>query len=106
MYRVPCKPATTLCIAENKTLACKEDRSYEGEALGRKVAVVFFETIDGGLVRRVNRDTLTMKQELLPIAEILHTIRGAAIHDDPERTAAHTELILEKTIRTLGGCAI
>ena len=74
--------------------------------MGRKVAVVAFcETIDGGLVRRVNRDTLTMKQELLSIAEILQTIGGVAIPDDPERTAAQTELLLE-TARALGGCAI
>ena len=73
--------------------------------MGRKVAVVFFETIDGGLVRRVHRDTLTMKQELLSIAEILQTIGGVAIPDDPERTAAHTELLLE-TIRAPGGCSI
>ena len=51
MYRVSCKPDTTLYIAENKTLAGKEDRPYAGEALGHNVAVVFFETIHGGLVR-------------------------------------------------------
>jgi hypothetical protein len=43
MYRLSCKPSVVLYIAENKTLAGKEDRTYEGEALGRKLAVVFFE---------------------------------------------------------------
>ena len=31
-----------LYVAENKTLAGKEDRAYEGEAMGRKMALVFF----------------------------------------------------------------
>ena len=30
-------------IAENKTLAGKEDRQYEGEAVGRNMAIIFFE---------------------------------------------------------------
>ena len=58
MYKVSCKPATTLYVAENKTLSGKEDRVYEGEALGRKMAIVFFENAPGpgSLVRRVNRE--------------------------------------------------
>ena len=47
MYKVSCKLATTLYVAENKTLAGKEDRVYEGEALGRKMAIVFFEGVPG-----------------------------------------------------------
>jgi hypothetical protein len=35
MYKLSCQPSVILYIAENKTLAGKEDRSYEGEALGR-----------------------------------------------------------------------
>ena len=35
MYRVNLKPQVTLYIASNTTLAGKEDRGYEGEALGR-----------------------------------------------------------------------
>ena len=95
MYRLSCKPSVVLYIAENKTLAGREDRSYEGEALGRKMAVVFFEDLGGGLVRRVDRDTLTMRQHLLSIAEVLQTIGGIAVPPDPERTAAQTELLLE-----------
>ena len=36
MYRVSCNPSVVLYVAENKTLAGKEDRAYEGEAMGRK----------------------------------------------------------------------
>ena len=36
MYRVSCKPSLVIYVAENKTLAGKEDRAYEGEAMGRK----------------------------------------------------------------------
>ena len=34
-------------VSENKTLAGREDREYEGEASGRKVAFVFFEAAPG-----------------------------------------------------------
>ena len=42
MYRVSCNPSVVLYVAENKTLAGKEDRAYEGEAMGRNMALVFF----------------------------------------------------------------
>ena len=52
MYRLALNPAVVLYVAENKTLAGKEDRTYEGEAQGRKLAVVLFEdmgaTLSGG----------------------------------------------------------
>ena len=95
MYKLSCKPAVILYIAENKTLAGREDRSYEGEALGRKMAVVFFEDLDGTLVRRVDREILGMHQKLLSIAEVLQTIGGIAVPPDPARTAAQTEILLE-----------
>ena len=96
MYKVSCKPAATLYVAENKTLAGKEDRVYEGEALGRKMAIVFFEDAPGpgSLVRRVNRETTGMQQTLLSIAEVLQTL-GVHIPPDPERSAAQTELFFE-----------
>ena len=95
MYRLSCKPSVALYIAENKTLAGKEDRTYDGEALGRKLAVVFFEDAEGGLVRRVKRESLAMEQQLLSLAEVLHTIGGVELPADPGRTAAATELLLE-----------
>ena len=95
MYRMSCKPSVVLYIAENKTLAGKEDRAYEGEAIGRKMAVVFFEDLREGLVRRVDRDTDAMQQHLLSIAEVLQTIGAMALPADPARTAAQTELLLE-----------
>ena len=101
MYRLSCKPSVVLYIAENKTLAGKEDRTYEGEALGRKMAIVFFEDAYGGLFRRVNRESLGMQQELLSLAELLQTIGGIAVPADPERTAANTELHLESHYQNL-----
>jgi hypothetical protein len=62
MYKLSCKPSVVLYVVENKTLAGKEDRSYEGEAMGRKLALAFFEQMDNGLVRRVRRDDLVLKQ--------------------------------------------
>ena len=41
MYRVSCNPSVVLYVAENKTLAGKEDRAYEDEAMGRNMALVF-----------------------------------------------------------------
>ena len=71
-----------------------------------EIAVVFFEAIAGGLVRRMHRETLTMKQELLSIAEILQTIGGVAIPEDPEMTTAQNRAPHGKTIRVLACCAI
>ena len=101
MYRVSLKPSVVLYVAENKTLAGKEDRAYEGEALGRSLALVFFEDCDGGLVRRVDRGTLGMQQQLLTLAEILQTIGVVKLPPDAERTAAETELLLESHYQNL-----
>ena len=90
MYRVSCKPSVVIYVAENKTLAGKEDRAYEGEAMGRKLALVFFEDADAGMVRRVDRGCVGMQQELLTLAELLQTLGGIDVPADPERTTAHT----------------
>ena len=101
MYRVSCNPSVVLYVAENKTLAGKEDRAYEGEAMGRKMALVFFEDADAGMVRRVDRGLVGMKQELLTLAELLQTLGGIVVPADPERTAAQTELLLESLYQGL-----
>ena len=101
MYRASLKPSVVLYVAENKTLAGKEDRAYEDEALGRKLALVFFEDCDGGLVRRVDRGTLGMQQHLLTLAEILQTIGGVHLPPNAERAAAETELLLESHYQNL-----
>ena len=51
MYKLSSSPSAVFYIAENKTLAGKEDRAYEGEALGRKLAIVFFEDAGVGLIK-------------------------------------------------------
>ena len=85
MYRLSIKPSVILYVAENKTLAGKEERTYEGEALGRRLAIVFVEDIDGCLVRCVNRESPATKQEFISIAEILQTIDATALPPDPMR---------------------
>ena len=62
MYKVSCKPAVIFYIADNKTLAGREDRAYEGEALECMLAVVFSQNLPGtgGLAPRVPRETLGM----------------------------------------------
>ena len=102
MYKFSCRPSVILYVAENKTLAGKEDRAYEGEAMGRKLAVVFFENAEGGLVQRVDREGLGMNLQLLTLAEILQTIGGfPPLPADPDRTAANTELLLESLYQNL-----
>ena len=62
---------------------------------GAQTAILLFELHAGGLVRRVNRETLGMAQHLLSIAELLHTVGGVHLPADTVRTAAQTELLLE-----------
>ena len=50
----------------------------------------FFEDADAGMVRRVDRGLVGMKQELLTLAELLQTLGGIVAPADPERTAAQT----------------
>ena len=80
-------------------------QGLRGEALGRKMAVVFFERLPGpggmggtgGLAQRVQRDTLSMQQSLLTIAELLQQLGGGPVlPEDTARTAAETELLLER----------
>ncbi len=42
MHKLSCRPSVTFYVAENKTLASKEDNNYESEAFGRKLALSFF----------------------------------------------------------------
>ena len=94
MYKLSIKPDVLVYVAENKTLAGKEDRVYEGEAIGRKLSITFFESAGGDLVQRVNRDSLSLVPQLLTIAEILQTL-GVTLPPDPERTAQMSEVLLE-----------
>ena len=44
MYKLSCGPSV-FYVSENKSLAGKEDRHYEGEALGRKLVVIFLRKL-------------------------------------------------------------
>ena len=96
MYQVSCNPSAFLYIAENKTLAGQEHRSHVGEAIGRQMAVVFFETKEpaGNLVQRTRRETQGMHHQLMTIAELLLAL-GVVLPADAGRTAAETEILLE-----------
>ena len=100
MFKLSISPSVILYVSENKTLAGKEDRVYEGEAMGRKLAIVFFEDAPGGLVQRVNRESLGLTPQLLTIAEILQAC-GYHLPPDPERSAGTTELLLEAHYQNL-----
>lgn len=100
MYTLSCAPSVFLYVSENKTLAGKEDRSYEGEALGRKLAVTSFHQDPHGKVHRVNQESLALKPELLSVAELLQAT-GFAAPPDPDRSAAATELLLEAHFENL-----
>ena len=80
--------------------------------MDRKVAVVFLERLPepGNLVQRARRDTQGMHQCLMTIAELLLALGGIALPADPGRTAAETELLLERRYAELDiirfACAI
>ena len=101
MYKISCSPNQILYVAENKTLAGKEDRVYDGEAQGRKMALVFFEVLRGDLVRRVHRETSGLRQILMSIAEVLQTLTPDSVPADPARTAAQTEILFESQYERL-----
>lgn len=98
-YKFPLWPSVCFYISENKTLAGKEDKNYEGEAFGRKLAVSFFEKADGGFVQRVHKSSIALQIQLLTVAELLQT-SGVALRD-PQRTSAETELLLEAQYENL-----
>ena len=100
MFRVGASP-TYLYVVENKTLPGKEDRSYEGEAVGRKLTLAFFEDTDAGLVRRVDRSTSGLSKQLLNVAEVLQSLGVVALPPDPNRTSAESELLYELAYRDL-----
>ena len=95
LYKIP-GSSSILYIMESKTLAGKEARNYEGEAIGRKLVVVFYRAREGpeGIVERVEDSSLAMRPQLLTLAEILIAL-GFTLPPDPERTSAETELNLE-----------
>ena len=97
MYKLSISPSVILYVCENKTLAGKENKGHEGEAMGRKLSIAFFEDAPGpgGLVQRVNRESLALSPQLLTIAEILQTC-GFILPPDPERSASTSELLLEE----------
>ena len=99
MYRISEAPETFIFVAENKTLAGREDRVSEGEASGRMV-VTFFELDATGLAVRVHREDSIMRTQLLNIAELLLAL-GVAVPPDPDRSAADTELLLEQQYQHL-----
>ena len=67
-----------------------------GEAIGRQLAVVFFDTKEpGNLVQRTRRDTQGMHHELMTIAELLLAL-GIVLPADSGRAAAETEILLER----------
>ena len=101
MYKLSCRPSVHFYVAENKTLAGKDEKADDGEALGRKLAVVFFEEGLGGLFRRVNQETFDMHQELLTLAELLQTVGGIEVPIDPNRTVAQTEVLIESFFQDL-----
>ena len=48
VYKLSSNPSAVFYMSENKTLAGKYDRTYEGSTLGRKLAIVLFEDAGGG----------------------------------------------------------
>ena len=63
--------------------------------MGRKLVLAFFEHMEGGLARRVDRITLVLKQHLITLAELLQTVGDIVLPPDPHRTSMEAEVLLE-----------
>ena len=93
-------PSVYFYVSENKVVAGRGSRG-EGEAVGRNLAVAFFEPLgtagpgEPRIVRRVLREDLSMKPRLLTIAELMSNC-GILLPIDASRTAAESELALEE----------
>lgn len=92
-YRFATRPSCLFYISENKALAGREERG-SGEAVGRPLVLTFFEEIAGGIVRRVDRASSSMRPWLLTIAELL-IAAGVWLPPDPERSPRDAEAMLE-----------
>ena len=90
MYKLSCNHLVVFYIAENKTLAGNEDRTYEAEVAGDKTAIVLFDYLREveGCVKRVNADTMALKHELLTTAELLLIVAGRVVPPDHGGTVA------------------
>ena len=97
MYKLSISPSATLYVCENKTLVGKENKGYDGEAMGRNLSIAFFEAAPGpgDLGQQMNRESLALSLQLLTIAEIPQTC-GFTLPPDPERFASANELLLEE----------
>ena len=62
--------------------------------------VSFFETIPGGMVRRIIRDGASLHPQLLTIAEIIQAC-GFQLPMDPLRSSAASEILLETQYQDL-----
>ena len=98
MYKVPGSESIFM-VAESKTLPGREERP-DGEALGRKLVLAFFERLEGPLVQPVDKTDLSLRTNLLTLAELLQTL-GFALPPDPDRTSAETERLLEQRFQNL-----
>ena len=94
MYRVSCSPESLIYISESKTLAGKEVRGREDEAMGRPLVLTFFKRDARGLAHRVDNGTSVLKLKTLTLAVLLQTL-GHVLPLDPDRTSATAELLLE-----------
>ena len=96
VFTVSLCPSSFLYVAENKIVAGQERRAEDAEPVGRHLAIVFFERApaDPATLRRVHRETLNMRQELLTLAELLQTL-GFQLPADPDRSAILAEQQLE-----------
>ena len=100
MCRLIVNLEVTIYVSENKTLAGREDRGYEGEATGRNWWSAFFETLPDGLVRRIIRGGTSLHPQLLTIAEILQSC-GFWLPVDHLRSSAAAEVLLETQYQEL-----
>jgi hypothetical protein len=85
-------------VLENKIVAGRGERA-EGDAVGRSIAVAFYERAPGDVVRRVDRESLGVRPRLLTIAELLLLLGAVAPLE--AATPAEKEAALEESVGAL-----
>ena len=102
IYTVSFKPSVFLYVVDNKIVAGREVRDGKVEALGSKLVFGLFEAMPGEphLFRRVHREIVGMRQDLLTLAELLATL-GCSLPEGLDLSANAREQMLEAYFQNL-----
>ena len=92
------RPDLFVYVLENKSVSGREVRA-EGDAVGRPLIAAWFETaehtLDGHLVRRVDRTSASLVTQMYTIAELIHAAGDPYPDLGPGAASKDIELFME-----------